>query len=183
MRLVLVNVPHPEQYVTAVVSSIKPGVSVTIREPNSVANVCYHPSETWNRLTEVYQKYAKTNGIDLYVGRRIACLLRQEGIDDIGVDHTPASTRRIILGVIFTISSWPMSTTGSSRAAAFTEKGDVRHEAAQGAPGLTRYSRRKSYTAQGIGEEVKTGLTGGDPVMSSLFRLVNLPSAGKGDSE
>lgn len=85
-RLVLVNVPRPEQVVEEMVALVRPGGVVASHEADYLPHLCDPPSAAWNRLSELYQTYSRANGIDLFVGRRTHRLLRDAGIVDIHVN-------------------------------------------------------------------------------------------------
>jgi ubiquinone/menaquinone biosynthesis C-methylase UbiE len=83
-RLVLVNVPQPEELVAEAVAMTKPGGAVALHE--AVWPVCTYdpPLDEWDRLYDIVRAYADLNGIDLFIGRRVARLLREHGLIDIG---------------------------------------------------------------------------------------------------
>ena len=86
MRLVLVNVPEPERMVREMVSLVRPGGWVASFEADYLPYCCDPPLEAWTRLLEAYSGYARTQGIDLSVGRRTHSLFRDAGAVDIRVD-------------------------------------------------------------------------------------------------
>jgi len=85
-RLVLVNIPHPEQVVAEAVALARPGGWVAFHEADYVSHVCDPPSAAWTRLLELLQAYSERNGIDPWVGRKVPRLLRQAGLVEIGVN-------------------------------------------------------------------------------------------------
>jgi SAM-dependent methyltransferase len=82
-RLVLVNVPEPEALVTEAVALAKPGGAVVYHEAVWPVHTYDPPLAEWDRLFEIMQAYADLNGIDLFVGRRVARLLREHGLVDV----------------------------------------------------------------------------------------------------
>jgi ubiquinone/menaquinone biosynthesis C-methylase UbiE len=82
-RLVLVNVPEPEQIVTEMVALARPGGAVALHEADYLPHVCEPPLSAWDRLFQVYETYSRTNGIDLFVGRRVPGMLRAAGLVDV----------------------------------------------------------------------------------------------------
>jgi SAM-dependent methyltransferase len=82
-RLVLVNVPRPEQIVAEAVRLARPGGTVAFHEADAVSHVCDPPLEALTRLEEVLDRYAELNGIDRHVGRRLPRLLRDAGLVDV----------------------------------------------------------------------------------------------------
>lgn len=82
-RLVLVNVPEPEQIVAEAVRLTRPGGTVACHEADALTRICDPPLYAWTRLMDLLRQYAESNGIDLFVGRRLPKLLRDAGLVDI----------------------------------------------------------------------------------------------------
>lgn len=100
-RLVLVNVPEPERVVAEMVDLVRPGGLVALHEADYVAHVCDPPLPEWTRLMGVFEAYSEVHGIDLFIGRRVARMLRDAGLRDIGVNplihiYGPGHSRRPI---------------------------------------------------------------------------------------
>ena len=101
MRLVLVNVPRPELIVREMVSLVRPGGWVASFEADLEARVHDPPSAELERLRRAYFENARSQGIDLFIGRRTHRLFREAGLIDIAVDvavqtHPPGHSRRPI---------------------------------------------------------------------------------------
>ena len=101
MRLVLVNVPKPELIVREMVALVRPGGWVASFEADLEAMVLDPPSAEFERLRRAYFENARSQGIDLFVGRRTHRLFRDAGVTDIAVDvaiqsHPPGHSRRPI---------------------------------------------------------------------------------------
>jgi SAM-dependent methyltransferase len=101
-RLVLVNVPDPEEIVAEAVALVRPGGWVAFHEADYVAHVCDPPLEAWTRLVELVEVYSESNGIDPFIGRKLPRLLREAGLIDIQVNpivhvYPPGHGRRSIL--------------------------------------------------------------------------------------
>jgi SAM-dependent methyltransferase len=101
-RLVLVNVPQPEQIVAEMVALVRPGGMVALHEADYVSLLCDPPHPAWSRLMQALESYALMNGIDLYIGRRVPRLLRDAGLLEIQAHpiiylHPPGHWRRMIL--------------------------------------------------------------------------------------
>ncbi|GAB3058597.1 methyltransferase domain-containing protein [Micromonospora schwarzwaldensis] len=102
-RLILHNVPRPEEIVAEAVRLARPGGWVAFHEGDRVGQVCDPPAESWSRLMAVSQQYADRNNINLFVGRRMPNLLRRAGLVDVQVrpvvyiDHEPGHERRMVL--------------------------------------------------------------------------------------
>jgi SAM-dependent methyltransferase len=84
-RLVLVNVPRPEEIVAEAVRLTRPGGMVAFHEADALSDVCDPPLDAWTRLRDLLNRYAALNGIDLFVGRRLPRLLRDAGLEDVQV--------------------------------------------------------------------------------------------------
>jgi SAM-dependent methyltransferase len=82
-RLVLVNVPAPEEVVREAVALVRPGGSVAWHEADWGLNICDPPLAEWDRVVELFRLYAEANGMDLLAGRRVPRLLREAGLTDI----------------------------------------------------------------------------------------------------
>ena len=85
-RLVLVNVPEPEKIVAEMVALVRSGGVVALHEADWIAHVCDPPLPAWDRLTRALEAYSKAKGIDLYIGRRLARILRNAGLIDVRVN-------------------------------------------------------------------------------------------------
>ena len=101
-RLVLVNVPQPEQIVAEAAALVRPGGWVAFHEADYVSHVCDPPLDAWTRLVELLQTYSERNGIDPLIGRKLPRLLREAGLIDVRVNplihvYPPGHGRRSIL--------------------------------------------------------------------------------------
>ena len=100
-RLVLVNVPQPEEVVAEMVALARPGGTVALHEADWISQVCDPPLPAWDRLFEIFGAYSTMNGIDLFVGRKVPRMLREAGLVDIRVNplihvYPPGHGRRTI---------------------------------------------------------------------------------------
>jgi len=82
-RLVLVNVPEPEQIVAEMVALARPGGIVALHEADWITCLCDPPLEAWDRLLALMEDYSRANGVDLFIGRKAPRLLRQAGLEDV----------------------------------------------------------------------------------------------------
>ena len=101
-RLVLVNVPQPEQIVAEAAALVRPGGWVAFHEADYVSHVCDPPLDAWTRLVELLLVYSEMNGIDPLVGRKLPRLLREAGLIEVRVNpiihvYPPGHGRRRIL--------------------------------------------------------------------------------------
>jgi SAM-dependent methyltransferase len=100
-RLVLVNVPQPEEIIAEMVALARPGGVVALHEADWTPHVCDPPLPAWDRLFELLVTYSTMNGIDLFVGRKVPRMLREAGLIDIRVNpllhvYPPRHGRRTI---------------------------------------------------------------------------------------
>jgi SAM-dependent methyltransferase len=101
-RLVLVNVPQPEEIIAEAVALVKADGIVAFHEADYVAHVCDPPLAAWDRTIEVLNTYSCSAGIDLFIGRKLPRLLRDAGVGEIEVRplvhvYPPGHGRRTIL--------------------------------------------------------------------------------------
>jgi SAM-dependent methyltransferase len=82
-RLVLVNVPQPEEIVSEAVALAKSGGLVAFHEADYVAHICDPPLAEWDRAIEILNTYSVSAGIDLFIGRKLPRLLRAAGLVDV----------------------------------------------------------------------------------------------------
>jgi SAM-dependent methyltransferase len=85
-RLLLVNVPFPEQVIAEMVRVVKPGGWIITDEVDGEVRVCYPPHEAWDRLVDVFHTAYRSDGADLMIGRKLTTLLRSAGLVDVGAD-------------------------------------------------------------------------------------------------
>jgi SAM-dependent methyltransferase len=85
-RLVLVNVPRPEEVIAEAVALAKPGGWVACHEADWVCHLCDPPLSAWTALSDLFVRYCQQNGSDPYAGRRVPRLLRDAGIVDVAIN-------------------------------------------------------------------------------------------------
>jgi len=100
-RLVLVNIPKPEEVVAEMVALTRPGGVVALHEADWARHICDPPLPAWDRVFELLLAYSTMNGIDFFVGRKIPRMLREAGLVDIQVNplihvYPPGHGRRAI---------------------------------------------------------------------------------------
>ena len=98
-RTLLVNVPEPARVVAEMARLTRPGGWVVSMEPDSEYAMCYPPHPAFTRLCEIFPLVLGRNGADHTIGRRVPELLRQAGLEDVGVEarvqmYPPGNTRR-----------------------------------------------------------------------------------------
>jgi SAM-dependent methyltransferase len=101
-RLVLVNVPEPQEIVAEAVSLLRPGGWIALHEADYASHVCDPPLPAWTMLVDLLVTYSQKNGIDPFIGRKTPRLLREAGVVDVQVNpiihvYPPGHGRRNIL--------------------------------------------------------------------------------------
>ena len=101
-RLVLVNVPRPEEIVAEMIRLVKPGGVIALHEPDSTTQRCDPPLAAQTRLLQILDTYAEMNGIDRAIGLRVPRLLRESGLLDVRVNplvhvYPPGHGRRMLV--------------------------------------------------------------------------------------
>lgn len=101
-RLVLVNVPEPEQIVAEMVRIVRPGGVVALHEADSTTQRCDPPLLAQTRLLQILSTYAEMNGIDRSIGTRVPRMLREAGLVEVRVNplvhaYPPAHGRRMMV--------------------------------------------------------------------------------------
>jgi ubiquinone/menaquinone biosynthesis C-methylase UbiE len=100
-RTLLVNLPDPAEVLTEMVRLARPGGWVAGLEPDTEAAICYPPHPAFDRLCEIFTAAFSRNGADPHIGRRMAELYREAGLEDVTVDaraglYPPGHSRRTI---------------------------------------------------------------------------------------
>jgi SAM-dependent methyltransferase len=92
-RTVLLNVPNPEEILAEMIRIAKPGGVIAVQEPDASAWSCDPPHPAFEILRgEILSAYRRT-GKDFSIGRRIARMLQDAGLDDVQVRATTKLTR------------------------------------------------------------------------------------------
>jgi len=101
-RLVLVNVPQPEQIVAEMVRLVRPGGVVALHEAESTTQRCDPPHPAQSRLLRILESYAEQSGIDRSIGLRAPRMLRDAGLLDVRANplvhvYPPGHPRRMLV--------------------------------------------------------------------------------------
>ena len=101
-RLVLTNVPRPEEIVAEMVRLVRPGGFIALHEPDPTTNRCDPPLDAQTRLLQILKTYAELNGIDRSIGLRVPRMLRELGLVDVRVNpliyvYPPGHGRRMLV--------------------------------------------------------------------------------------
>jgi ubiquinone/menaquinone biosynthesis C-methylase UbiE len=85
MRLVIVNVPEPDQIVGEMVSLVRPGGWIACMEPDFAAPIIDPPCLASERLLAAFKALSAAQGGDLFIGRRLHRLFRAARASNIQV--------------------------------------------------------------------------------------------------
>jgi ubiquinone/menaquinone biosynthesis C-methylase UbiE len=85
-RTVLITLPEPAEVLAEMVRLARPGGWVAGLEPDTEAGFCYPPHPAFSRLCEIFTVAFSRNGADPHIGRRMAELYRQAGLEDVTVE-------------------------------------------------------------------------------------------------
>lgn len=84
-RTLLVTLPEPAEVLSEMVRLGRPGGWVAGLEPDTETAICYPPHPAFDRLCEIFTVAFTRNGADPHIGRRMAELYRQAGLEDVTV--------------------------------------------------------------------------------------------------
>lgn len=91
-RTLLLNVSNPREILAEMVRMARPGGVVAVQEPDAASWTCDPPHPAWDLLrTGILTAYRRT-GKDFNIGRRVARMLRDAGLVDVGVRPTARVT-------------------------------------------------------------------------------------------
>ncbi|MFJ6722411.1 methyltransferase domain-containing protein [Streptomyces sp. NPDC091259] len=85
-RLVLMNVPHSDAVLNAMVALGRPGGTVAVQDVDWLTRVCDPPHPAWTKVVDLIAELWRINGMDVHLGRRLPRLLRGAGLTDVQVD-------------------------------------------------------------------------------------------------
>ncbi len=100
-RTLLVNLPDPADVAAEMVRLTRPGGWVASMEPDTEHARCHPPHPAFDRLCGIFTAAFRRNGADPWIGRRVAELFRQAGLEDVQVEarvqmYPPGNSRRTI---------------------------------------------------------------------------------------
>jgi len=107
-RLVLINIPPASQeaLLAEMLSVLKPGGTIALREFDSASYVCYPEHPSWNALLSVWNDAFHETGGNEFVGRSLGRLLRSAGAENVEmrahveVAHTGEYRRTHLLSLL-----------------------------------------------------------------------------------
>ncbi len=82
-RTLLVTLPDPGEVLVEMVRLVRPGGRVAGLEPDPEAAICYPAHSAFDRLCELFSAAFSRNGADPHIGRRMAELYREAGLEDV----------------------------------------------------------------------------------------------------
>ena len=85
-RLVLINVPTPEDVVAEMTRVVRPGGWVALENVDWISWTCEPANSAFDELMDALTASWKAAGLDPFIGRRLPSLLRGAGLTDVGVD-------------------------------------------------------------------------------------------------
>jgi ubiquinone/menaquinone biosynthesis C-methylase UbiE len=85
-RTVLVTVPDPTDVLAEMVRLARPGGWVAGMEADMEIGICYPPNPAFDRLCEIFQAAFSRHGANPQLGRCMAELYRQAGLEDVTVE-------------------------------------------------------------------------------------------------
>jgi SAM-dependent methyltransferase len=84
-RTLLVTIPEPAGVLAEMARLARPGGWVASQEPDVGHALCYPPLPAWDRLREIFLAAFTRSGADPYIGRRLATMYWQAGLEDVQV--------------------------------------------------------------------------------------------------
>ena len=82
-RTLLVNLPEPAEAAAEMTRLARPGGWVASTEPDTEHALCYPPHPAFDRLRDIFTVAFRRNGADPWIGRRVAELFRQAGLEHV----------------------------------------------------------------------------------------------------
>jgi ubiquinone/menaquinone biosynthesis C-methylase UbiE len=128
-RLLLVNLPDPEEVVAELASIARPGGWVALEEVDWVSWMCDPIHPAWTRLVEINADIWRRRGMNVNIGRSLPRLLTQAGLTDVQYKtHTPVyrhtDTYQYLLLAFSKINRAEMIEKGYATEAEYTELTD-----------------------------------------------------------
>ena len=114
-RRLLLNVQNPEQILTEMMRIAKPGGVVAVQEPDASAWNCDPPHPAFDILRGAILSAYRRTGKDFNIGRRIARMLKQAGLDGVNLRPTARMTRAGEYYQTFLLTVAALSATSSCR--------------------------------------------------------------------
>jgi SAM-dependent methyltransferase len=90
-RTLLANLSRPTEVLAEMVRLARPGGWVASQEPDAANGLCYPPLPAWDRMHEIFRASFGRSGTDLFIGRRLAELFCEAGLEDVKVVVHPGT--------------------------------------------------------------------------------------------
>ncbi len=87
-RLVLINVSARKEFLSEMLSLLRPGGTVALEDVDNVSWLCQPAHPSWDILLNAFHTVFHAGGGDGFVGRRLPTLLRAAGVQDIHIKVT-----------------------------------------------------------------------------------------------
>ena len=85
-RLVLVNVPTPQDVVAEMIRVVRPGGWIVAENVDWIGWTCEPAHPAWTMLYDALVAAWQAAGLDPFIGRHMPALLREAGLTDISLD-------------------------------------------------------------------------------------------------
>ncbi len=82
-RLVLINVPNPEEVLREMTALVRPGGVVAVQDVDWISWTCEPPHPAWDRMISILTAVRRARGLDVFIGRRVPGMLRRLGLVDV----------------------------------------------------------------------------------------------------
>lgn len=92
-RTLLLNVNNPEEILAEMIRIARPGGVVAVQEPDASAWTCDPPHPAFDTLRAEIVNAFQRSGKDFNIGRRVARMLRESGLEDVRVRPTARVTQ------------------------------------------------------------------------------------------
>ena len=91
-RTLLLNVSNPQGVLAEMIRIARPGGLVALQEPDAAAWTCDPPHPAWDIIRASILAAWRRTGKDFNIGRRIARMLRDAGLEGVGIRPTARVT-------------------------------------------------------------------------------------------
>jgi SAM-dependent methyltransferase len=82
-RLLLINMPNPEEVLQEMTALVRPGGVVAIQDVDWISWTCEPSHPAWDRLIAILTAVRRTRALDVFIGRRLPGMLRRLGLVDV----------------------------------------------------------------------------------------------------
>jgi len=82
-RLVLINVPNPEEVLREMTALVRSGGVVAVQDLDWISWTCEPSHPAWDRLISILTAVRRARGLDIFIGRHVPGMLRRFGFVDV----------------------------------------------------------------------------------------------------